>query len=83
MNPISLQRLRRGALAGLLAGGLAAVLAACGGGGGGASGTNFAQGAITGLGSIIVNGVRYDDSQAEHRRRRGRQPQARANCVWA
>ncbi|CAD5372366.1 conserved exported hypothetical protein [Rubrivivax sp. A210] len=52
--------------------GAAALLAACGGGGGDAGtsplGTatdvTYAQGAIAGLGSIIVNGVRFDDSGA-------------------
>lgn len=47
----------------------AAGLSACGGGsdvaGVGAGGTgSFAVGPITGIGSIIVNGVRYDDSSA-------------------
>jgi len=47
----------------------AAVLAACGGGGtgGGTSAetrSSFASGPITGFGSIIVNGVRFDDSSA-------------------
>lgn len=54
----------------------ALALAACGGGGGsdspapnaaapGAAATDtFSQGAITGFGSIIVNGVRFDDSTA-------------------
>lgn len=47
----------------------AAGLSACGGGGDvagvGAGGTgSFAVGPITGLGSIIVNGVRYDDASA-------------------
>lgn len=47
----------------------AAGLSACGGGGDvagvGAGGTgSFAVGPITGIGSIIVNGVRYDDSSA-------------------
>jgi hypothetical protein len=66
MRSLNLQRLRRGGLAGLLAGAVLAGLVACGGGGSGsdAAGTNFAQGAITGLGSIIVNGVRYDDRRA-------------------
>lgn len=47
----------------------AAVLAACGGGGTG-SGTSaetrssIASGPITGFGSIIINGVRFDDSSA-------------------
>lgn len=54
---------------------LAATLAACGGGGGAAAddsgqtgGTNpvsFTSGAISGFGSIIVNGVRFDDSTAK------------------
>lgn len=55
------------ALTALMAG---VMLAACGGGGGGsgvagASGaTAFAVGPIRGFGSIIVNGVRFDDSGA-------------------
>ncbi|MEK8032565.1 DUF5666 domain-containing protein [Ideonella sp. DXS29W] len=55
---------------------MAAVLAACGGGGGGSDSTgttppppagtsSFTSGAITGFGSVIVNGVRFDDSGAE------------------
>jgi hypothetical protein len=47
----------------------ALTLVACGGGGGGdtttASTNTFSQGAITGFGSIFVNGVRYDNSQAK------------------
>ena len=49
----------------------AALLVACGGGGGDApvangtaSAQSFATGPITGLGSVIVNGVRFDDSSA-------------------
>lgn len=48
-----------------------ALLAACGGGGGDATdppvaaGTSYTAGAITGFGSVIVNGVRFDDSGAE------------------
>jgi Domain of unknown function (DUF5666) len=59
-----------GALASLLAAVAAAfALVACGGGGGGGDpgtgGTgSFSRGAITGFGSIIVNGVRHDDSRA-------------------
>ena len=59
-------------VAGLLAAGLVTALVACGGGGGGSSagvgtgGTgSFAVGTISGFGSIIVNGVRYDDSGAD------------------
>jgi len=58
-------------VASLLAAGLVTTLVACGGGGGGSSagvgtgGTgSFAVGTISGFGSIIVNGVRYDDSRA-------------------
>jgi hypothetical protein len=52
----------------------AGMMAACGGGGGGGGGVgsggtgeaaSFASGRISGLGSIIVNGVRYDDSGAD------------------
>ncbi|MDT7836802.1 DUF5666 domain-containing protein [Aquabacterium sp. OR-4] len=55
-----------------------ALLAGCGGGGGEASttsasgstvstasATDFTEGAITGFGSVIVNGVRYDDSSVK------------------
>ncbi|MEY4753029.1 MAG: hypothetical protein RJA44_704, partial [Pseudomonadota bacterium] len=45
----------------------ALVLAACGGGGSDAGtpvASNYAAGTITGFGSVIVNGVRYDDSSA-------------------
>ena len=50
-----------------------AVVTGCGGGGGGSSGIapvdnvtsgSFVSGSIAGLGSIIVNGVRYDDTNA-------------------
>ncbi|MEO8805328.1 MAG: DUF5666 domain-containing protein [Burkholderiaceae bacterium] len=45
-----------------------AVLAACGGGGSDSSSsdtaTTYAAGPITGFGSVIVNGVRFDDSSA-------------------
>jgi uncharacterized protein DUF5666 len=49
---------------------LAALLlaAACGGGGGGdmpPQNQAFTQGTITGFGSIIVNGIRFDDSTAQ------------------
>ena len=50
---------------------IAALVVACGGGvlvaegvGVGTGGTGIVNGAISGLGSIIVEGVRYDDSQA-------------------
>lgn len=45
---------------------VAAILAGCGGGGsgGGTTATSFASGPIQGLGSVIVNGVRFDDSSA-------------------
>ena len=64
---------RRQVLAALLAGSsMAALLVACGGGGGDTPATgggtataqSFATGPISGLGSVIVNGVRFDDSAA-------------------
>jgi hypothetical protein len=75
-TPQTFQMSRRRALAvpgaALLAGVLGpALLAACGGGGGdgaptgGATGAqSFMSGPISGLGSIIVGGVRFDDSSA-------------------
>jgi hypothetical protein len=68
-SAISTRRLWRTALASALLAG-ATLLSACGGGGTaiggvGTGGTGaFSSGAISGLGSIIVNGVRYDDSAA-------------------
>ena len=67
--PIS-SRIRHTALLGTLA--AAAVLSACGGGGSADAGasastvtpTAFTQGTITGFGSIMVNGVRFDESAA-------------------
>ncbi|MBA2721750.1 MAG: hypothetical protein H0U56_02385, partial [Methylibium sp.] len=63
-------RLGRGVRLAALAG--AVGLAACGGGGGGggdgvgSGGTgSFAVGPISGFGSVIVNGIRYDDSGAD------------------
>jgi len=57
---------RAGAMAALA---IAALVAACGGGGGGdgtsAQAAAFTTGPVTGFGSIIVNGVRFDDSSAE------------------
>jgi hypothetical protein len=58
--------------AGLLAGALSMLLLACGGGGGGGdmlpppvARSSFTSGAISGFGSVIVNGVRFDDRGAE------------------
>lgn len=43
----------------------AALAAGCGGGvGEGGTGGGYTQGTVSGLGSVIVNGVRYDDSTA-------------------
>jgi hypothetical protein len=60
---------RRGGLLTLLGGAMA--LAGCGGGGGGSVATvggggtgSFSAGPVSGFGSIIVNGVRFDDSIA-------------------
>lgn len=49
---------------------IAASLTACGGGGGGggstggSSTTSFTSGSITGFGSVIINGIRFDDSSS-------------------
>jgi hypothetical protein len=63
--PVFTGRLARSALAWLAA----AVLAiGCGGGGGdssAATGSAFTMGTISGFGSIIVDGVRFDDSRAQ------------------
>ena len=67
-----LQLTRRHLLLGAASLGAGGLLAACGGGGddgamssGGAAGaTSFASGPITGFGSIIVGGVRFDESAA-------------------
>lgn len=53
-----------------------AALAACGGGGGdgdpvAAESTVFASGVVHGLGSVVVNGVRYDDDSADVRTESG------------
>lgn len=60
--PLTLRR----CLTALLASFVAVWIVACGGGGGvGEGGTgSFSSGPITGFGSIIVNGVRFDDSSA-------------------
>jgi Domain of unknown function (DUF5666) len=60
---------RHGALLSLLAAPLlglllAAVLAACGGGVGSGGTGSYVSGPVTGFGSVIVNGVRFDDSAA-------------------
>lgn len=67
---------RRHRLAALLAGSVLALLSACGGGGGAepaaptppAAAINkplSVTGTVTGFGSIIIDGVRYDDTQAK------------------
>ena len=48
---------------------IAMILTACGGGGGGSSSgsstsSSFTSGAITGFGSVIINGIRFDDSSS-------------------
>lgn len=48
---------------------VAALVSACGGGGSGGTGidsgaTSYTEGQVTGYGSIVVNGVRFDDSSA-------------------
>lgn len=60
----------RARLAGLLTAGMVASLVACGGGGGGSAGVgtggtgSYAVGSISGFGSVIVNGVRYNDDSS-------------------
>ena len=67
INPLSVFT-RRAALLGIT--GLFAKLAGCGGSGTGIAGLSsggtgsFTSGTITGLGSIIVNGIRYNDDAA-------------------
>jgi len=64
--PLSSGAMARATLAWLAAGALAM---GCGGGGSGgstaAAGSAFTMGTISGFGSIIVNGVRFDDSRAQ------------------
>jgi Domain of unknown function (DUF5666) len=61
---------RRTLLSAALASSASALLAACGGGGsddtgdGVATAASYADGVISGFGSVIVGGVRYDDSTA-------------------
>ena len=70
MNRWSVPMLRQAAA--LLGAGALALVAACGGGGSstaptgtpGATPSSFSQGPISGFGSVIVNGVRWDDSSA-------------------
>ena len=65
-------KLWRSSAAGAAAIALAALLAACGGGGDApvaqvatpAEATSYTQGAISGFGSVIVGGVRFDDTSA-------------------
>lgn len=60
-------RWRQAATVVLASAATAALLAACGGGGDGGApaAQSFTAGPISGLGSIIVNGVRFDDSGAQ------------------
>lgn len=73
MNRPALMSTRRGLWRVLLTLSLSGALAACGGGlaalllaapGVGSGGTGIVAGILTGLGSVVVDGVRYDDSQA-------------------
>lgn len=60
---LGLRRFAGGRILAVLAG-MAILLAACGGGVGSGGTGGFASGPITGFGSIIVNGVRFDDTAA-------------------
>lgn len=67
MNETTWGRARRWSVGGTMAALLTAVLMACGGGGGDATGgtataQSYTAGPVRGFGSIIVNGVRFDDS---------------------
>lgn len=62
MTRYRLSRLLSGALASTL--GLALAVAGCGGVDSGGTGGSSVVGPVSGLGSIIVNGVRFDDSAA-------------------
>lgn len=65
--PLFSGAMARAALAWLAAGTLAMGCGGGGGGGGstGATGSAFTMGTISGFGSVIVNGVRFDDSRAQ------------------
>jgi hypothetical protein len=70
-DPSTPNRMRRHLLLGAASLGAGGLLAACGGGGdsadpsgAGASASSFVEGPITGFGSIIVGGVRFDESRA-------------------
>jgi len=66
MSMTTMRRLRRTGAAALLAAG-AMLLAACGGGSdpvADEAAASYSEGPIEGLGSVIVGGVRYDDSTA-------------------
>jgi hypothetical protein len=72
-SPVPRMPSRRTALVSLLAAAGAVVLPSCGGGGGGGGGVAavdtggtgaFSSGRISGLGSVIVNGVRFEDNAA-------------------
>ncbi len=70
-RPSLVGRCRQACTVALAGASLAALLVACGGGGdapaaggGSAVAQSFTSGPISGLGSIIVNGVRFDDSTA-------------------
>lgn len=68
MNHTRWSKTRRWGLGGALAVLAATLMAACGGGSGGSGDTSastFAAGPVSGFGSVIVNGVRFDDSGAE------------------
>ena len=60
----ALGRTLAGVMAGVLAVALTVGMAGCGGGVGSGGTGSFVSGPVAGLGSVIVNGVRFDDSSA-------------------
>ena len=65
LTPLSTRILRAALTIALPLGMVASLFVACGGGVGSGGTGSFASGPITGFGSVIVNGVRFDDTPAQ------------------